>query len=254
MNQDKCLLATKCKRAGDPNTCNELCFPFIRLHGESGGGGLLGVAHVPKAYRRSTVANLPFEQDNPKAFGMVCSYCNQIVKNVDNGVGLYLYGIPNLDNSKGTGNGKTTAATAILNEFLAERVILDAKKERRLEDVPGLFVNVSKFQNLYNAQFRGTREMQAEASQDYYQFKKLMTWVPLLILDDIGVRDSTEAFKGEFYEVIDNRAIEQLATIFTSNVPIEKLTDLLDDRILSRIQGSTHPVTLEGKDKRRRAF
>jgi DNA replication protein DnaC len=253
-NENKCPLARKCKRAGQELYCNDLCFPYVRMLGESGNGGVMGVASIPKAYSNSRADNLPFKDDNPTAYKTVLIYCKDVVGKVDEGVGLYLFGVPNAENRKGTGNGKTTAATAILNEYLTERVILETKKERGIVDVPALFVNVSKFQNAYNAQFRGSIDAQSEASDVYYRMKGRMMKVPLLVMDDIGIRDATEAFKNEFYEVIDERASEVLATIYTSNVPIEKIADILDDRIASRIEGTTYPVPFGGADKRKKGL
>lgn len=253
-NENICAVASKCKRAGQAQYCNNLCFPYVRLYGESGNGGVLGVASVPKAYRTSRAANLPFEKTNPEAYKFVRLFCKAVVAKVDEGIGLYLFGTPNEANKKGTGTGKTTAATAILNEYLAERVVMEAKKERPIEDVPGLFVNVSKFQNTYNAQFRGTNEMQAEASEAYYRMKSRMMKVPLLLMDDIGIRDATEAFKNEFYEIIDERSSELLATVYTSNVPIERLASLLDERIASRIEGATYPLPFVGADMRKKGL
>lgn len=253
-NENICALASKCKRAGKEQYCNNLCFPYVRMYGESGNGGVVGVASIPKAYRTSRAANLPFQGANPGAYKFIRLFAKDVVEKVDEGVGLYLFAVPNESNKKGTGTGKTTAATAILNEYLSERVILEAKKERTIEDVPGMFINVSKFQNAYNAQFRGTPEMQAQASETYYRMKSRMMNVPLLLMDDIGIRDATEAFKNEFYEIIDERASELLATVFTSNVPVDRLATMLDERIASRIEGSTYPVPFGGEDKRKKGL
>lgn len=250
-NENKCLLAGKCKKAGDPHQCNNMCYPYIRLHGETGKGGILGASGLPKAYRKSLLSNLPFKDDNPKAFRVLNVFIKDIVNQVDKGSGLYLHGIPNDENPKGCGNGKTTASGAILNEYIIARVILEAKKERKVNDVPALFVNISKFQNTYNGMFRGTNEMKEKSAEKYYNLKGRMRTVPLLIMDDIGVRDSTEAFMNEFYEVIDDRANEELSTIYTSNVPLAKLGQILDDRIASRIEGSSLTVPFFGADKRK---
>lgn len=253
-NEGKCLLASKCKKAGDPLQCNNLCYPYIRLHGETGSGGVLGAAQIPKSYRTILLADLPFKEDNPKAYKMIKFYIDDIIEQVDTGTGLYLHGIPSADNPKGCGNGKTTAAASIINEYILARVIQDVKKERRIDDVPALFMNVSKFQNTFNSMFRGNAAMKDQSAQDYYDLKNTMKKVPLLVLDDIGVRDATEAFKGEFYEVIDDRANEELANVFTSNVPTEDLAKILDDRIASRIEGSAIIIPFGGADHRRRGL
>ncbi len=253
-NESKCYLAHKCKRAGEESQCNNLCYPFIRLHGENGEGGVIKVAGVPKKYRSNRSDQLPFEEANPKAFKVITVYCKDVINQVKRGTGLYLHGIPNEQNPKGCGNGKTTAAVAILNEYLIARVIQDVTKEQRIDNVPALFMNVSKFQNTFNSMFRGTKERQEQAAEGYYTLKARMKKVPLLVMDDIGIRDSTESFKSEFYEIIDDRANEGLATIYTSNVPIKALEKILDERIASRIEGATAIIPFSGKDNRKRGF
>ena len=93
--------------------------------------------------------------------------------------------------------------------------------------------------------------MQENASRSFYQMKEVMLAVELLVLDDIGIRGVTEAFKNEFYEVIDERVSERRATIYTSNEALCRVAELLDPRITSRIEGSTLPVTFRGEDKRK---
>jgi DNA replication protein DnaC len=199
----------------------------------------------------TTAVELPFEKNNPEAFGTIRDYCTDVINLVDRGTGLYLFSIPNADNPRGTGTGKTTAACAVLNEYIVARTIEHLKRIRAIDVAPGLFVNASKFQNTYNAQFRGTREMQDGASAEYYRLKGLMASTNLLVLDDVGIRDATEAFKNEFYEIIDDRAANRKATILTSNVPLRKVGELMDERIASRIDGMTLPVTFKGPDMRK---
>lgn len=249
--ENQCLLAFKCKKAGDPDFCHSLCYPFLKLHGESGSGGILGLAEIPSDYSRTLLSSLPIREDNPKAFAIVSAYVGNIVENVRNGIGFYFYSIPNKDNPKGTGTGKTTATAAILNEYVIARTIQHMKKEREIDGIPALFVNVSKFQNAFNAQFRGTPEMQQEASRKYYAIKERMLTVELLALDDIGLRDATPAFLSEMYEILDERSSEKLATLFSSNVPLSDLSRSLDERITSRIDGMTAQIPFTGKDHRK---
>ncbi|BAF60347.1 DNA replication protein [Pelotomaculum thermopropionicum SI] len=249
--KDKCLLAHKCKKAGNPEHCNILCFPFKKIQGQTGTGGLWGLADVPKTIAHVRADRLPFAKENPAAYKVITGYCSDVTTYVDAGKGLYLYSIPNKDNPKGTGTGKTTAAVAIVNEYLVARVIQHVKKERPIEVVPALFVSVPKFQNVFNKQFRGPKDLQEEASLQYYTLKDNMIAAELLVLDDIGVRESTQAFNGEFYEVIDERATGEKATIFTSNESLGVIAAIYDDRTASRIEGSTLPVAFVGKDHRR---
>ncbi|MBC9786740.1 ATP-binding protein, partial [Heliobacterium chlorum] len=197
---------------------------------------------------------IPFQKDNPEAFQLITAYCRNVLQRADEGIGLYLYSVPNAINPKGTGTGKTTASVAILHEYLVARTIQHVKQIKPIDQLPALFVNASKYQNQFNAQFRGPREMQENAAAAFYQRKIDMLQAELLVLDDVGVREATEAYKNEFYEVIDERCAEVKATIFTSNEPLEHLARILDPRISSRIGGMTIPVSFEGEDQRNRSL
>ncbi|WP_244491468.1 ATP-binding protein [Paenibacillus jamilae] len=221
------------------------------MHGESGKGGILGLADVPSDYSRQLASSLPFKAENPEAFAIVEAYCKNIIENVDKGVGFYFYSIPNRDNPKGTGTGKTTASAAIINEYVVSRVVQQMKQLRTIDKRPALFVRASKFQNVFNSQFRGTPDMQQDASRKYYGLKENMISVDLLVIDDIGVREATPAFLSEMFEIIDERSSERRATIFSSNVPLSDLHKLLDERIASRIDGMTAQISFSGKDNRK---
>ncbi|SFH22770.1 DNA replication protein DnaC [Desulfotomaculum arcticum] len=249
---DKCLLAQRCKKAGEPGQCNRLCFPYTKLQGETGTGGLWGLADIPKTYRFIIADQLPFRKANPAAWEVICRYCKHVLDFVqEQHMGLYLYSVPNKDNPKGSGTGKTTAAVAVVNEFLVARVIQHVKREKLIKKVPALFISVPRFQNVFNKQFRGPRDLHEEASLKYYKLKELMMEAELLVLDDAGIRESTAAFNGEFYEVIDERAVEARATILTSNEPLATIANIYDERTASRIEGFTVPVKFFGKDYRK---
>lgn len=250
--REKCLLAYKCKKAGDVGQCNRLCFPFTKLQGETGTGGLWGLAEIPATYGFLMAGELPFKEANPAAFEIISRYCKHVLDYVQGqNMGLYLYSIPNPDNPKGTGTGKTTAAVAVLNEYLVARVIQHVKKEKAIDAIPALFVSVPRFQNVFNKQFRGPKEVQEEASLKYYLWKERIMAAELLVLDDTGIRESTQAFSGEFYELIDERAVEERATILTSNEPLATIATIYDERTASRIEGFTVPVKFFGKDNRK---
>lgn len=251
-----CKLAPHCKMAGNPAQCNQFCSPFIFLHGVEGVSGLWKASNVPYKYRNSTFDTLPIKEANPSAHAFLRAYKGNLLENVKNGVGLFLYSVPNPDNKLGTGTGKTTSATAIANEFILARVIEHTKGIRPIKTNPVLFYKASELQTLYNSQFRGTPEMQDEASRKYYKIKKLLMKVELLVLDDIGIRQKiTDAFENELTEVIDardNGADEHmLTTIYTSNLPVEKLAETMGERIASRIAGMTEAIPFKGKDHRR---
>jgi DNA replication protein DnaC len=76
----------------------------------------------------------------------------------------------------------------------------------------------------------------------------------LLVLDDIGLRGTTESLQNEIYEIIDERDTNERATIFTSNVPLDQIAELLNEQIASRIEGMTHAIPFTGKDNRKKSL
>lgn len=251
-NKDRCIMAPVCKFAGKVSHCHDLCFPFRKAHGESGERGIVGLAGVPKKYKTCNVTNLPIREANPDVYEAVVAICENIEAFIDDGVGLYLYSVPNKDNPKGTGTGKTTSAITILNTYLQRRIVQHQQGVREIKEVPALFVKASKLQNLYNAQFRGTAEEQAEASSKFYKQKKLMIETDLLVIDDIALRGATEPFANEMYEIIDERVTEERAIILTSNEPIATVGKILSEQIRSRIEGSCELLAFEGEDHRKK--
>jgi len=250
-NEQRCLMAPSCKFAGKQSHCHDHCFPYRKAHGESGNSGIIGLSGIPKKYKTATKHNLPIEKDNPDAYKMIVAICDHIDQFIDEGVGLYLYSVPNTSNPKGTGTGKTTSAITVMNAYLTKRIIQHIKGERQITELPALFVKASKLQNTYNAQFRGTQADQEQASSQFYKLKKLMIETDLLVLDDIALRGATEAFTNELYEVIDERISEERAIILTSNEPIQVVGQVLSEQIQSRIMGSCVLIPFEGKDYRR---
>lgn len=251
MFYEGCMLNRTCKKRGSED-CNKFCYPFVMLHGQDGKGGFWGASGVPTKYKKCLKENLPIMEHNPKAYNRALTYMEKFNIVVDEkGLGLFIYSVPNKENTLGTGTGKTTTAITILNEY----VIFSTRKHLRGEGIlrnnPALFIKCSELQNKYNAQFRGQNEMQKEASESFYKMKGKMKDVTLLVIDDIAIRGITEAFENELYEIIDYRAIEGKSTIYTSNLPLADIKEMLGERIASRIDGMTLPVPMEGKDFRK---
>lgn len=231
---------------------NDLYNLSLSLHGEDGDGGLFKSTNVPVKYKNSFMDTLPIQQDNPAPHAFLKAYTGNILDNVSNGIGMFMYSIPNASNRLGTGTGKTTSAIAVLHEYLVARAIEEMSGGRRITVNPALYYEATKLQSLYNAQFRGTFEMQEKASYRFYKVKELMMKAELLVMDDVGIRQKiTDAFENELTEIIDGRSTDMLTTIYTSNLDISKVADTLGDRIASRIEGMTESLAFKGQDHRK---
>ncbi|MFT8313310.1 MAG: ATP-binding protein [Clostridium sp.] len=238
-----CAFRDTCKKYGTAD-CNNRCYPHVFLYGIEGTGGFWRTRNVPKKYENSFLKNLPIKEDNPAIYKAVEIYIADIINRVQKqGKSLYFVG--------GTGTGKTTTAVTILNEYLRARCKQHLTSEKAIEYNPVFFMRLAELQNVYNSQFRGTPELQAENALKYSTFKEMIKKVELLVVDDLALRSCPEGFQNELYELIDHRAIEELATLITSNVPYENLFEYLDDRIISRIQGMCRkPAVFKGNDHR----
>jgi hypothetical protein len=81
-----------------------------------------------------------------------------------------------------------------------------------------------------------------------YEFFRLLTRVPLLVIDDVATRSSyTDPQFDNFYEVLDDRKRKPM--IIASNLSLDELGDVFDDRIKSRVARGTI-FTLGGPDRR----
>ena len=244
----------ECSFHKDTRECDYTCFPCTFMHGVEGGkGGLWATTGVPKKYKAARLENLPIEGANPKAYTLIKKYIDNVLHFVqEKNAGLFLYSIPQDDNPFGTGTGKTTTAVTVLNHFVIERARAYLKGEQDLKGNPAIFVKSTELQNAFNAQFRGSRDMQEEASARYYSLKKALKKTEVVVLDDIATRGSriSEAFEDELYEILDYRSTQGHTSIFTSNIGIEEMSRCLGDRITSRIAGMTVKVGFKGSDNR----
>jgi len=74
--------------------------------------------------------------------------------------------------------------------------------------------------------------------------------IPILLLDDLGAERITDWTQEQFYLIIDYRWRYRLPVAITSNYKIPHISDMLGERVASRIAGMTHPFVLQGKDWR----
>ncbi|MDT2864278.1 DnaA ATPase domain-containing protein [Vagococcus carniphilus] len=125
----------------------------------------------------------------------------------------------------GAGTGKSHLLVGILKN------INELSTEKRC-----LFVSVPKLLSNIKKSFNDPTELKGEA---YYM--KLLSDADVLGLDDIGAelsmnttKQATDFTINTLYNVLNAR--EGKSTLFTSNLTIEQLSKLMDERIISRIR------------------
>ena len=156
---------------------------------------------------------------------MSANYIRVFDKMKEKATGLYFY-------SKTKGSGKSRLAVGIGNaliEMYRARVKFTTTT-RLLEEI--------------KATWSGG-EIEGMNTSQYIEAIKN---VDVLILDDIGVERPKAWINELFYEIINQRMLNKLITIYTSNCEIDELEH--DERIRSRIKGSVFPIKCPEQDIR----
>ncbi len=90
-----------------------------------------------------------------------------------------------------------------------------------------------------------------ERNWDYTMEIQRICEARILFLDDIGFCQSTEFQKECISSLIDERMLQQLPTIITSNLFLEHLAELYHPRVVSRLKAKNNCIVeLNWKDKR----
>lgn len=246
---DNCILAAHCRLAGGEK-CNAICPSYVAVHGADGLGGRLGAAGVPAEYRRLTLANSPARETQAEAYKIaeayVGTFTRQFGSTADGRIkSLYLY-------SHEPGTGKTTTAAALINEWIIRHYIGSIQRNGQPLERPAFFLDVNAWQTDYNA-FNRPRvpdHIAEPAASRYYRNQSAASSSPFAVLDDIGVRDASEAFRADLHAIINARVTEGLPTVYTSNVPIAELSRVFDARLADRVRDLCGVVPFVGGSKR----
>lgn len=179
---------------------------------------------MPKEYVYKTAKNFDWTQYGEDVT-MQKRIANAFVKRFEafrkQGRGLYIY-------SDTKGSGKTMLACCIVNEVLKE------------VDIPVKFISMPEYIELVKDKSEGAKA----------KIKSVLEAV-LLIVDDIGATtEDKEWISNAIFRLVNWRHENLLPTIYTSNVPIEKLK--CDDRIVSRIYEDSVPVIMPEVSIRRK--
>lgn len=254
-HSERCILRNPCSNAYT-DACTPLCPSYIAIHGHDGAGGRVSAAGVPADYRQLTLTTSPAREGQPDAYRLLDAYARTFSRMFDASPGaarepqgriksLYLW-------SESPGTGKTTSAAALINEWIVTHYIGSLKRDRQPLERPALFFDVNEFQTLYNG-FNRPRipdHIAEPLAEKYYDMMTQALRVPFAVLDDIGVRDCTEGFRGDLHTIINERTANGMPTIYTSNVPITELTRLYDARLADRVRDQCAEIEFIGESRR----
>ena len=137
--------------------------------------------------------------------------------------------------SNTVGNGKTSWALKLMYKYFSYTWRDGIKTSALFINVPELLLKLKDFNN--------------PVSEEY---KKLIITVPLVIWDDIALKNVSNWDYMQLYVLINQRCERELSNIYTSNcTSFEKLAEYVGVKISSRIwTNSTEIIELEGIDRR----
>jgi DNA replication protein DnaC len=240
-----CILNSRCKIANTVD-CNRSCGHFIAMMGYSAKGGRVGNSNTPADYRLLTLANSPARESQAKIYGTLEKYAvtfeRQFEAEGNRIKSLYLW-------SESPGTGKTTTAIAVLNEWLIAHYLGSLKRNRQAQQTAAVFLDVNAFQTDYNL---------ATMTNDDAAMAKIKSTIlraqvaPFVVLDDIGVRSASEAFRSYVHAIVNYRTANSLPTIFTSNLPIEEMAVVFDTRLYDRMRDMCAVLHFSGNSFRGR--
>jgi DNA replication protein DnaC len=248
MTHDKnCLLAEVCNAAGG-STCNKLCPFYNSIHGHSGKGGRLAESNIPLDYSKMTVTRNPVRDAQPEVFEIIDGYVKKSFPRIFEGGrirSLYLF-------SEEPGTGKTSTACSIANEYLVTHFTGCLERGITPPDRVVFFLDFNYWQSVFN-EFNHPRvpKDHAElASEKFYSMRDAAKKAQFLVIDDIGIRDPSEAFGAIAHDLINYRVMNRLPTIYTSNVPMEDLMNKYDSRLWDRIRDHCFEIEFDGGSHR----
>lgn len=247
-HSSKCILNAQCRIADSP-ACIALCPSYVAVHGFSGSGGRVGNANLPQDYRNVTLKTSPAREAQAEAYELVEAYAATFPRQHEPDgprvKSLYLF-------SESPGTGKTTTAAALLNEWLIVHYIGSVRRSVQPLERPAYFVDVNAWQSLYNGFNRANvpEETAKPLAAEYYAIEARAKAAPFVVLDDIGVRSATEAFRADLHGIVNHRVANALPTVYTSNVPMRELAFVFDARLADRIRDMTAEIMFTGTSKR----
>lgn len=171
---------------------------------------------IPKRY----VNDIPLRpsKEDEKTFEELNNIKNNSVEFAKSGKNLLIC-------SNNVGCGKTTWATKILLNFLEK-----TSSHNFSNQCPGLYINVSNFLNEKKLAITDK-----DLALKVADIEKKILKSPLVIFDDICVKNISEYDLGNLYYWIDERTSNMKCCIYTSNLLPEDLKKTIDARLYSRI-------------------
>jgi DNA replication protein DnaC len=242
----RCILASTCTLANTPS-CVKLCPHLNALHSSAGRHTNAG---LPSEYALTTLQTSPVRAEQTKIYERLTKYVATFTRQFeayDTTIkSVYLW-------STAPGTGKSTTASALLNSYLTTHYIGSLQRGLTPATRPVFWLDVNEWQSIYN-EFNRPRvpdHIAEPAAARYYRMLDYAKSAQFAVLDDVGVRDCTEGFRGDLHSVVNHRVTNSRPTVYTSNLPLAELPSVFgEQRLYDRIRDQTIEFLFEGTSKR----
>lgn len=209
--------------------------------------GRVTAAKLPADYRNLTLLNSPARKGQERIYEKLDDYVTTFKRMYDEKdnrriKSVYLY-------SKSPGTGKTTTAAALVNQFIIASYLGALKIGKQPPLKPAYFLDLNELQSTFNL---GTQIRDESALKSFRKSIQIASHATFVAIDDIGLRNATEAFRGHVHTIINARCANGLPTVYTSNVTIDELATVFDERLADRVRDQCAVFAFEGGSKRGR--
>lgn len=215
---DKCWYRGVCGGCGTEK-CDRACGTYLRMYFLIYNAGL--------NIRNTQPSNLILNDiGNENEFARLNEIKSDIKNWIEEGNNLYIF-------SKNGGTGKTTWSIKLLCAYFAS--ILGEYDD--IEDDRGLFVSVTELLRLCSMN-RFTTKLDGILTS--------LKDTPVLVLDGIGCKKSTDFDNEVLQEIINSRQLNMKSTIYTSNLRADQLAGQLDIPLADRIFNNSEVIQFVG--------
>lgn len=197
----------------------------------------LKFANIPIAFKGMKLNNFGWkiyiQEDSKKlisvAVKILQKYLDNMQDNIQEGLGLYIYSLTK-------GSGKTRLAASLANELLEKY---------------GYQVKFAVSTTIL-AELRKTYDEKNESEYTEHQLMNDLISTQILVIDDFGTENVKAWVNEKYFDLINERYLKKKLTIFTSNLPLEKLPH--DNRITNRIQERSLVIKFPEESIRERIY
>jgi len=221
-DKERCWFNSVCSHYNNPEKCYRACIRFMEFD------YLYYKSHIPT--KMQYPISLKPDKSDRESFLRLREIKDDIVNWVDGGNSLLIY-------SPQCGNGKTSWAIKLMQKYF-EKVWAGNGFRCR-----GVFVNVTDFLLLAKENIKN-QDDEFDAMRENIRSADLVIW------DDIGVTALSKYDYDMLMGMINNRVLNGMSNIYTSNSTEEKMEEYLGQRLKSRIFNESEIIAFIGGDRR----